>query len=482
MQSPILSPLQPPPPSERHRVVLSETAAPTAAVLTPDAVAPSGVLGVPGKALGSSVERRTLLFGVQGAVFEGLFGGLTSLNSYVAINALGNWAQWEAEVTTLMSMLPSILMAFAMVYSSGGRVRKRRGYFLFVGVFGRLIVASVALLALFPNPFFFVALVAVQAAVCAGIAPALNHIWGANTSSRARGRIFTWFSVASEIANMLAAIVAAWLLDKEQGANFVFIYPVAGVIGLIGMLLFWRIRLRHTPIHEEDRHAPPMTERIIRAWRQASGLLRRDPEFRLYETGFFLYGVAFMMLVPVVPVLFKNHLHATYQQYANANSVLVQLVHLVAVPLIVRWAAGRRVTRVTRVAHVLLIGYPVLLAITVIVSRTHEKAALWIAYAAFVLFGAAMAVIHFVWNLGPVAFAKKANPLPYTSTHAALVGLRASVGFPIAYALMKLFPEEPLPIFVLAALFFTGAATVMTVLDRRLKRLASQTSTYVISH
>ena len=36
---------------------------------------------------------------------------------------------------------------------------------------------------------------------------------------------------------------------------------------------------------------------------QATGLLKRDPEFRLYEFGFFLYGVAFMMLVPVIPVL-----------------------------------------------------------------------------------------------------------------------------------------------------------------------------------
>ena len=64
-------------------------------------------------------------------------------------------------------------------------------------------------------------------------------------------------------------------------------------------------------------------------------------------------------------------------------------------------------------------------------------------YVAFAVFGVGMAFIHFVWNLGPVAFARGQNPLPYTSTHAALVGLRASVGFPIGYALTKIFPGQP---------------------------------------
>jgi hypothetical protein len=277
-------------------------------------------------------------------------------------------------------------------------------------------------------------------------------------------------------------MLAAWLLDRDGGKNFVYIYPAAGVIGLLGMLLFWRIRVRHSPLNEDDRRTPPMLARVASAWRQAAGLLRRDPEFRLYETGFFLYGVAFMMLVPVVPVLFKQNLEANYQEYARANTVLVQLVHLAAVPLIVRLAAGRRVTSVTRFAHLLLIGYPVLLAVTVFVSETDKDKALWVAYGAFVLFGLAMGVVHFVWNLGPVAFAKGANPLPYTSTHAALVGVRASIGFPIAYVLMKLFPAQPLPIFVLSAALFACAALVMTMLDRRLDRAtAGKSGAYIMT-
>ncbi|MBE7492016.1 MAG: hypothetical protein HS108_09725 [Planctomycetes bacterium] len=92
-----------------------------------------------------------------------------------------------------------------------------------------------------------------------------------------------------------------------------------------------------------------------------------------------------------------------------------------------------------------------------------------------------MALIHFVWSLGPVAFARGGSPLPYTSTHAALVGVRASVGFPIAFVLMRVFPDQPLPIFGLAMCLFFSAGMVMTVLDRRLKAAATRTSTFAMT-
>jgi hypothetical protein len=475
-------PLEPqvPRPVRTGKIVPGVAAPAGTAVPVPSPQTVEGILGREGHRFSANIERRTLAGGVRGALFEGLFGGLTSMNTYVAIKALGEASRWEAEITTLMSMLPSILMAFAMLYSSGGRVRKRRNYFLFVGVFGRLIMASVAVLVIFPNPFLFVALVAVQAAVCAGLAPAMNHIWGANCTTRSRGKIFTWFSIAAEIATLTGAMIASAVLDHDPRA-FVYVYPVAGVIGLLGMLSFWRVRLRYTSAEREDMVTPAWTARVKRSFGQATGLLKRDPEFRLYEFGFFLYGVAFMMIVPVVPVLFKNALHASYAEFATANVIIVQVMHLIMAPIIVRAAAGKRVTVVTRWAHVVLVFYPLILAVTAVVARSDVQLATWIVFGAFVVFGSAMALIHFVWNLGPVAFARGRNPLPYTSTHAALVGFRASVGFPIAYALMKLWPDEPMPIFVMSAMCFIGAATVMTVLDRKLRAKANQSATYTMT-
>src|SRR5262245_39334600 len=52
-----------------------------------------GVLGREGRRYSANIESRTLAGGVRGALFEGLFGGLTSMSSYVAIKGLGDWAR-----------------------------------------------------------------------------------------------------------------------------------------------------------------------------------------------------------------------------------------------------------------------------------------------------------------------------------------------------------------------------------------------------
>ncbi len=485
MQSPILTPLKPPPPSERFKVALNEPSAPPP---PPQPSAKRGALGIAGPPFSEAIERRTLRQAVAGAIFEGLFGGLCSMNVYVALKGMGEgFADWDDAVSTLMQMLPSILMAFAMVYSSGGRVRKRRSYWVFAGVFGRL---SVGVVALFTNPFLFVALVAFQSIVSAGIAPALNHIWGANCSARTRGRVFIWYSTAAELATMAGALIAGALLDGFHFAlpffgeihlngnprNYALLYPIAGVIGLAGMLYFWRVRLRYKPTHEDDEVVPAWPARLSQAFNQARALLKRDPDFRLYEFGFFLYGTAFMMVACVVPLFFKNTLDASYKEFSATTVVLVQVMHLGSVPLIVRFASGRRVTVVTRVPFAMLMLYPVILGATALVATTNRDAAMWIAYAAFAWFGIAMACIHFVWNLGPVAFARSGSPLPYTSTHAALVGVRASVGFPLAYLFLWVFGGELLPVFIAATLLFFGAAVVMTMLDRRLKAKGAMTN------
>lgn len=494
MQSPILSPLKPPPPSERHAVTLGEPGSVTVSgpVEFSDRPKPTRVMGVGKLPLSRAVERRTMVFGMAGSWFEGLHNGLASMSTYVAIKGMGvGFERWEELISTLMQMLPSILMAFAMVWSSGGRVRKRRNYWLFVAVFGRLVLLTVAL---FINPFLFVALVAFQSIVCSGIAPGLNHVWGANLTPQARGKVFTYVSIVAEIATMGGALVAGLLLDglhfdgagisihtDGDSRNYAYVYPAAAVIGFIGMLWFWRIRLRFAPSHADDRETPKLRQRFKRAWTQATGLLGRDRDFRLYEFGFFLYGTAFMMTAAVVPLFFKNTLQASYKQFSFNTVVLVQIMHMIAVPLIARFASKRRVTVVTRVPFWLLVFYPALLGLTAVVARHDREAAIYVVYVAFALFGVAMALIHFVWSLGPVAFARGGNPLPYTSTHAALVGVRASVGFPIAFVLMWLFPEQPLPIFGLAMCLFFAAGMVMTVLDRRLKAVANQSTTFAMT-
>ena len=431
-----------------------------------------GALGagnVPGS---EAISRMTFGQAARSMWLDGVSTGFFSLNAYVALVAMGgDAAGYGEELSTLVTMLPSVAMLFATLYNAGGTARKRRRYFLFAGGFGKGIYVLIPLLVLLPGiapPFAFVSLVGLSAIAFAGVPPALNQIWGANYSAASRGKMFALLSMFSMFAVMVSSFVAGRFLDSapmfDGVANYQLLYPFGAIIGAGAMLGYYRIRLRYAAaVQAGERRGAGAVARFGRSIMRAVHLLKEDRNFRTYEIGFFLYGLAFMMLLPVIPVLFKNFLNADYQDFAGATVVTTQLMLMLMAPVVAWLARGRRVTQVTGVAFSVLLLYPLVLTLTAATKS------LYLAYASFVVFGVAMSGVHFVWNLGPVTFARGGNALPHTSTHATLVGARALIGFPLSYALMKAFPGQLVPVFAVAAALLVLGVITMWRLDRRMK-------------
>lgn len=401
---------------------------------------------------------------------EGFTQGLLSLNAYVAINSMGALeAGFEREVATLVTMLPSVAMLFATAYDSGPAVRGRRRYFLFAAGFGRFVFVLVPLIVLLlPGAWqaaAFVGLIAFSALASAGVPPALNQLWGANYVPASRGKRFAWNSSLGMMMVMVGAFAAGMLLDAPSlvgdHGNHVVLYPVAALAGALALTGFYFIRMRYANAPRSVM-PPGVWRRLKDSYARALKLLRDDRHFRSYEIGFFVYGIAFMMLMPAVPVLFANYLQADYTQFSRATVVTMQLTLMFMAPVVAWLSSGRRVTLVTASAFSLLALFPVMLAVT---ALTGDIA---FAYAAFVVFGFAMSGVHFVWNLGALAFAKPGHALSYTSTHAAMVGLRALVGFPLGYLLMRAFPDTLLPVFGVASALLIIATVIVLRLDRRM--------------
>jgi len=420
-------------------------------------------------ALSKGIEQRTFRQAAFASAGEGMTNGLLSLNAYVAVTAFGAMeAGIHREVSTLVTMLPSVAMLFATAYDSGPAVRGRRRYFLFAAVFGRLVFGLVPLLIFLPHvssTFAFVALVAFSALICAGVPPALNQLWGANYVPASRGKRFAWNSSLSMLMVMTGAFIAGVILDSPpvfgDHANHVVLYPVAAVVGALALLGFYAIRMRHSP-GGYARKIKGFIPRLKDSYGRAFGLLRHDKHFRTYELGFFIYGIAFMMLLPAIPIMFAMYLEADYGEFSKATVVTMQATLMVMAPIVAWLSSGRRVTLVTAFAFASLALFPLMLGVT---AYTQQMV---FAYLSFVLFGVAMSGVHFVWNLGALAFAKGGNALAYTSTHATMVGVRALIGFPLGYVLMRAFPNTLLPVFGAASGLLLVATFILLRLDRRM--------------
>ncbi|MHC4840620.1 MAG: MFS transporter [Planctomycetota bacterium] len=422
--------------------------------------------------ISEQIEKRTFRQALVVAVLLGISNGGLSLNNLVALEVLEGIRHKEA-ISTLAPALPSVAMFFSMIFNGGGVVRRRRKYWLLAGAGGYLVYSVAALFVYAPvdvAPFLFVGLIGFSALINSGVPPAQNQLWGANFRQVKRARLFSYFWAVFWLVQMATAIAAGIFMDSEfagdSKGNFQILYPAVAVVGFAAMLMMYRIRLRYTPATQTgDAIGDSIPVRFGRAVRRSFSLLKTDRNFRVYEVGFFFYGMAFMVLLPLPALIYSEaYLNRDYTEFATATSAIVTGSLVIGSLMVGRLVKGRRVTVVTGLSFVMLLLYPAMLGLLV------ETENLVMGYVAFFLFGLAMSGVHFSWNLGPVTFAKGGNAIGHSTTHTMMVGMRAVLAFPVAYIMLTVFGGDLTPIFVVAAVLMSIAIGLMMYLDRDMRR------------
>src|SRR5688572_13542813 len=140
-----------------------------------------------------------------------------------------------------------------------------------------------------------------------------------------------------------------YLLDLNPRA-YVYLYPAAAILGVIGIWQFSHIRIRHEFLlrrREEQLYTPspeniaesdetnvlnyvpaPRPHWFVRMFTQAWEVLRRDKDFRDYQRWQFLSGVSFMMFQPALLYMVSRQLTDPKRQYLLATFV-VQIIPMI---------------------------------------------------------------------------------------------------------------------------------------------------------
>ena len=142
-------------------------------------------------------------------------------------------------------------------------------------------------------------------------------------------------------------------------------------------------------------------------------ILRRDRGFRRYETAYMSYGLAFMMLQPVIPIFLVERLHVDYAQASNARGLIFYSMVFVFSPIFGRLLDRSDPVKLSIFAFLLLSLFPIALMFATSVRAV---------YGAFVVYGIAMAAVNIGWTMGPIYFAGKHDSAAYMGAHVALVG------------------------------------------------------------
>lgn len=383
---------------------------------------------------------------------DGLFFGAFSLNDVVLKKTLGasNLQITIASTISIAGMLLSVFWANLMEGRSKG------SFLVFAGFIGRLACVFMIFIAS-PGPFIIlVLLVTVGTSITI---PALSSIYQANYTSQSRGKFFGYATAVTQLAMIFMAFSAGWLLDQNENL-YRLVFPGAGLLGFLGIWQFRKIRVRHRRGRVYNQEAKRMNWQniVVNPVGQFISILHKDYYFRHFEINFFLYGLGFLMLQPIIPIFLVDNIGANYSQIATARSVINPLIFITLSPLFGRFLDKANPFQFSAFFYICLTTFPLMLFLSYSMITV---------YLAYVLFGIAMTGIHLVWNLGAIYFSGDRDSSAYMGVHSAMAGLRGIIAPSIGYLSMTFFSIRIS--FLISIGFISLAAIRAIIMHQKLK-------------
>lgn len=403
------------------------------------------------------LDRVGLHYFVVASSLGALMTGVFTLSAIVLRKTLGA-NEFQVAAFTALGAIALLIGIF------GGEVvqdRDKRPLIWWVGLVSR----GAFLLFLFCHSIWsFLLISAVFFLFNALLTPAVYALWQANVSAESRSRLWGHVAVVTTVLAMLVAYLSGVVLDHDPW-SYRWLYAIGGVAGIAGVYILARSPVRGQYKLSPRLARPTFAQLVIQPVRGFTTLLRTDRRFLHFEAAFFLYGVAFMLLAPVMPIYMVDTAKMTYAQAGIATGLLGQLG---VVFVSVTW--GKMMDRLGPAKLCALIFAVLALFPAVLLwgSMFPKSVALllWSVYVGHVIFGIGMSGINIAWSLGPVSFAGGRDASSYLGTHLTLTGLRGAIA-PLLGALgFSLFGYRA--VFVASLVFFLLGSAGMIHLARRL--------------
>ncbi len=384
--------------------------------------------------------RSALTYPLAASLAEGTFTGIVAAKYFSA-------SQLVIAFITAAPMFGNIL---ALMWAELSRNRHKvpfvnalqAGVVISVG-----LVATTAFMPLDIGAWLFAAMIIAARLLASGIVTVRSVIWRANYPRNIRGQIIGRITVASTAMLLLSTVVGGFWLDKNPRA-FMYFYPAAAMLGVIGIWQFSHIRVRregqdlrrqqliYTPqaegVSQSDEtnllnYAPVRRTGFRVFFADAFEVLRQDKAFRTYQRYQFISGFSFMMFATPVLHMVSTEMTDPSREYLLANFVLQIIPMVVTIIATQLWAPlfDRVHITVFRVAQTLVsVIAQATLFVGAIVGISDPDLGLWIIGFAYVLIGISTGGGQLAWNLGHNDFAPADKAATYMGVHVMLTGLR----------------------------------------------------------
>ncbi len=405
----------------------------------------------------SPVEGQTAVLLLWAALFNGVVVSLVQTQDIIARKALLA-RDWQL---ALMTMIWPIANFFSIWWGQlFERSCHKSRYFLIAGVLGRLVLISGIWLTTMNE---FLVLLTVMFSFNSLLIPAQNLIYQKNINPGRRGKVYGYTISLSMVITITVTFLAGRWLDLDE-SMFRWLLVGTGFCGFISCFLLSMIRVQ-MPILEPSCERVSWQQSVTDPLRLSVELLRKDKAFACFERSFSIYGMGFIMMMPVLPIFLVDIMKLSYTTNFLAKGVLSQAGLLLLSPYLGKLHDRLHPFRFISLAFGMLALFPVLILVSIFFAG-HDWLAVSIVFAAFSVFGIAMSGINMAWNMSSIYFAGSNNAAMYQSVHVTMTGFRGLLAPILGYVLLKTLGINS--VFAVATGFLVTASIVSWRDHRRL--------------
>lgn len=340
------------------------------------------------------------------------------LNSeYITANGLHATA-WQITLLVMIWPMSNSLSVFV------NTIIERSGRFERAVILAGLLRLPVALMYFSRSASVLLVLLGLYSAADSVLVPVLNNILREKYSEGRRGFLLGWAVSFFTLFSVPAAILVGRLLDADFGV-YRILFVCMAASGFAHAMIFSRMARGLRSYWEPGREG--VLRRLVRVF-------SRDRRFALFEAYFMIYGFAFMMVLPAIPLFARDCLGLRYEQYALAKGLVAQVGILLLSPFmgvrVERWHPFR----FTGMVCLVLSLYPLGLAL----SGLLPGAGVVMFFGAFAVYSVAMAGINISWNMSSLHFAPEGQAATYQGLHLTLTAARGLVAPLLGNAIMQI--------------------------------------------
>jgi len=400
--------------------------------------------------------RRSLILEAAYSISAGVVNGLVLLSQ---VTVLGSLQGDAAAVTVITAAMPGSAI-LQPIWASAARRYRLQTLALVSGAFRCLPLLVIGLIT---RPWPFTLAIVAYYIVSGPHSLAVPSLYKYNYADSHQGRIIGILRMIQHGMAMPIMLGGAWWLDREPAA-YQLIYPLGGLIGLIGLVFYWLLRIPHDDPRERARKSERPT------WNNIRTVLREDHNFRLFQSTIFLTGAGFLMSRPIWLYLLRDEFRLSQVELTVLVMVMPFVLGALTSP-----AWGLLIDRTSPVAGRVAFAWLGIFAYAALFLSFYAHW-LWLAYLGAVLRGSVLGAAEVATTTGNLYFSvRRERAALYESISSLFQGIR---GLLMPFVGWLLFQEVHLFIFLVPTGLNLWSLVLALQLWRR-DRAESPESAYV---